>query len=254
MPTTPLLWLALCCEEWGVPRPLAERSWQRSWPAAGRSRPPCASGCWCSRWSIRRTFASATPRTTSCTCSKPWSASGACIATRRPHWKTFCSPPSRPQVPGGCRKEEAMAREVITTHTTKLYDQSGRHVGDLLDEYFVDRRDGTLRPPRRRNHPGQAPHPCGQADRSLHRRRHCLNTTRVRRWAASSPSASAARSQPHHPHSAPLRPACASVAAACCVAVACPSQAASMPLWPCNAPRANAPRTPRTPCKRFNLD
>jgi hypothetical protein len=28
MPTTPLLWLALCCEEWGTPRPLAERSWQ----------------------------------------------------------------------------------------------------------------------------------------------------------------------------------------------------------------------------------
>jgi hypothetical protein len=28
MPTTPLLWLALCCEEWGTPRPLAERTWQ----------------------------------------------------------------------------------------------------------------------------------------------------------------------------------------------------------------------------------
>jgi hypothetical protein len=25
---TPLLWLALCCEEWGCPRDLAERSWQ----------------------------------------------------------------------------------------------------------------------------------------------------------------------------------------------------------------------------------
>jgi hypothetical protein len=27
MLTTPLLWLALCCEEWGTPRPLAERTW-----------------------------------------------------------------------------------------------------------------------------------------------------------------------------------------------------------------------------------
>jgi hypothetical protein len=25
--TTPLLWLALCCEEWGTARPLAERTW-----------------------------------------------------------------------------------------------------------------------------------------------------------------------------------------------------------------------------------
>ena len=28
MATTPRLWLVLCCEEWGTPRTLAERTWQ----------------------------------------------------------------------------------------------------------------------------------------------------------------------------------------------------------------------------------
>jgi hypothetical protein len=41
MRTTPLLWLAMCLEEWETSRPLAERSWQ---------------GLMASRWTLPRTF------------------------------------------------------------------------------------------------------------------------------------------------------------------------------------------------------
>ena len=35
-----------------------------------------------------------------------------------------------------------MAREIISTVTTKLYDNQGRHVADMVDEYFVNKRSG----------------------------------------------------------------------------------------------------------------
>jgi hypothetical protein len=44
MRTTPLLWLALCCEEWGTPRDLAERTWQAL--QASRWTLPCALRQW----------------------------------------------------------------------------------------------------------------------------------------------------------------------------------------------------------------
>jgi hypothetical protein len=45
-----------------------------------------------------------------------------------------------------------MPREMLTTVTTKLYNENGRHIGDVIDEFFVDRRPGTL-------HTAQAPQP-----------------------------------------------------------------------------------------------
>jgi hypothetical protein len=41
---TPLLWLALCCEEWGTPRGLAQDTWRSV--TASREEKPCAFRQW----------------------------------------------------------------------------------------------------------------------------------------------------------------------------------------------------------------
>ena len=39
-------------------------------------------------------------------------------------------------------KEDAMGRELLSVNVTKVYDKDGRHIGNLEDRYFVDRRPG----------------------------------------------------------------------------------------------------------------
>jgi hypothetical protein len=35
-----------------------------------------------------------------------------------------------------------MGRELLSVNVTKVYDKDGRHIGNLEDRYFVDRRPG----------------------------------------------------------------------------------------------------------------
>jgi hypothetical protein len=39
-----------------------------------------------------------------------------------------------------------MAKTILQTITTPVYNSQGQHVGDLTDEYFVDKRDGLHHP------------------------------------------------------------------------------------------------------------
>ena len=51
-----------------------------------------------------------------------------------------------------------MAREVIGTVTTKLYDHQGRHVADRVDEYFIEKQGGM----RHQTQPATAPAQSGR--------------------------------------------------------------------------------------------
>ena len=152
MATTPLLWLALCCEEWHTPRPLAERTWQAL--MASRWTDPTALRQWVLVQPVVDHALSPALHPAD-RGGRPGNVGDRTPLVPTPSDRTGRLSPHHRHGHGRVavvERNTEMARELITTHTTKVYNRDGKHVGDLTDEYFVDRRDGTL-------HTAQAPRP-----------------------------------------------------------------------------------------------